>query len=60
MRTLLATMKQNNQHKAYTWNMLSSVRPYSVVETIAITADDCDFAGRLGQLEPRGRLRCGT
>ncbi len=48
--------KQNTLHPAYSWNMLSLVRPYSV--TTAIIADSCEFTGRLGQLEPVGRLHC--
>ena len=56
MMKQLITKKQNSLHIAYTWNMLINVRPYSATVSVA---DDCDFTGRLGQLEPnRRRLLC--
>lgn len=57
MMTMLTSKKQNNQPMGYLWNSLIDVRPYSVDTTIAISANPCDFAGRLGHLEPLGRLR---
>jgi hypothetical protein len=47
--------KQNNLSKTYVWNKSIEVRPYSVNTAIAISADDCDFTGRLGHLEPNIR-----
>ena len=56
MKKQLITRKQNSLHIAYTWNMLINVRPYSAAVSVA---DDCDFTGRLGQLEPNiGRSHC--
>lgn len=54
MKTVMFTRKQNNQSKAYTWNMLSSVRP----------CFDTTIIAGLGHIEDTyklnniGRLRC--
>ncbi len=54
MKAVMFTRKQNNQSKAYTWNMLSSVRP----------CFDTTIIAGLGHIEDThklnniGRLRC--
>ena len=61
MMTMKLNGKENKQMNSYSWNNSIQVRPYAVAITTAISADDCDFAGRLGHLEPeKGRLRSRT
>jgi hypothetical protein len=50
--------KQNSVNKAYNWNKSVVVRPCTIAIATVILADDYDFTGRLGHLEPnKGRLR---